>query len=367
MLVNAQAPAVESPPRPASRPRQRKRATVSFAVVGAGHWGPNLIRNFDHRPTSEVLWVVDPDRSRLALVQERFPEVRVTDNVTAVLQDPLVDAVVVATPTSTHYAIVKAALEARKHVLVEKPITNHARQAIELCALARQMERVLMVGHVFIYNNAVQRVRKYLQEGALGRVYYVSMVRTNLGPIRMDVNAAWDLASHDISVANYWLGAEPLTVSAVGGTWINPGIEDAIFATLRYPDGILANLHVSWLNPRKARDVTIAGDRKMLTFDDMNLAEPLRIYDKQVTDTLTKPGFVDSFASFRASIRDGDVTIPKVLPGEPLRNECDHFLQCITTSAVPLTGAAEGLAVVRALEALARSLKNSGREEPVSV
>lgn len=339
--------------------------TVGFAVVGAGHWGPNLIRNFDQRPTSRVLWVVDPETSRLAQVRARFPDVEVVGDIEPVLRDERVDAVVVATPTSTHYRIVKAALQARKHVLVEKPITTNSAEATELCVLAASVDRVLMVGHVFVYNPAVQRVRQYLADGALGRVYYISMVRTNLGPIRMDVNAAWDLASHDISIVNYWLGAEPLTASAVGGSWINPGIEDAIFATFRYPDDVLANLHVSWLNPRKAREITVAGDKKMLTFDDMNLSEPLRIYDKQVTEARIKPTFVDTFASFRASIRDGDVMIPRVAGGEPLRNECEHFLNCITSGAAPRTGGREGLGVVRALEAIERSLRNAGREEKV--
>ena len=196
-------------------------------------------------------------------------------------------------------------------------------------------------------------------------VYYVSMIRTNLGPIRMDVNAAWDLASHDISIANYWLGMSPVAASAIGGTWINPGIEDAVFATLRYPGGVLVNLHVSWLNPRKAREITVAGEKRMLTFDDMNLSEPVRVYDRCVTDDRVKPKFIDSFASFRASIRDGDITIPRVASGEPLRTECEHFLNCIATGDQPLTGATEGLAVVRTLEAMERSIRNSGREADV--
>jgi predicted dehydrogenase len=276
-----------------------------------------------------------------------------------------VDAVVIATPTSTHYPLVKAALRAGKHVLVEKPITNCAAHAEELAELATQSRRVLMVGHVFLYNAAVQRVRRYIAEGDLGRIYYISMVRTNLGPIRMDVNAAWDLASHDISIANYWLDMKPVAASAVGGTWINSGIEDAVFATVRYPYDVLVNLHVSWLNPRKAREITVAGEKRMLTFDDMNLSEPVRLYDRRVADDRISPGFIDTFASFRASIREGDITIPRVQSGEPLRNECDHFLECIAKGAEPATGAREGLAVVRTLEAIERSIRNSGREEKI--
>jgi predicted dehydrogenase len=181
----------------------------------------------------------------------------------------------------------------------------------------------------------------------------------------MDVNAAWDLAAHDVSIANWWLDAEPIAASAVGGTWINAGIEDAVFATLRYPGGVLVNLHASWLNPRKSRDITVVGEKKMLTFDDMNLHEPVRIYDKHVTDARTKPTFVDTFATFRATCRDGDVSVPKIAMGEPLRAECDHFLECIATGKEPLTGGRQGAAVVRVLEAIERSARTGGNEESV--
>lgn len=338
---------------------------LRIAVIGAGHWGPNLIRNFHNKLTSEVAWVVDRDAARLEQVRSRFPDVRLSSDAQSAFADPAVDGVVVATPTSTHFALVKAALEAGKHVLVEKPIAADAREAAELSLLAERTKRVLLVGHVFLFNGAVQQVRRYLEAGELGRIYYVSMVRTNLGPIRLDVNAAWDLASHDVSIANYWLGSEPVTVSAVGGAWINPGIEDAVFATLRYPNDVLVNLHVSWLNPRKSRDVTLVGDRQMLTFDDMSLTEPIRIYDKQVTDARTRPGFIDTFATFRASVRDGDIRIPKVALGEPLKTECDHFLECIATGQSPRCGGREATAVVKALEAIQRSCRASGREEKV--
>ena len=338
---------------------------IRVAVIGAGHWGPNLIRNFHNRDQSEVVWVVDPDPARLALVRARFSDVKMAADAGPALADPGVDAVVIATPATTHHALAKAGLERGKHVLVEKPIATDSRQGEELCALAVRNGVVLMVGHVFLFNPGIQRVKQYLDQGDLGRVYYVAMVRTNHGPIRFDVNAAWDLASHDVAIVNYWLGTAPLAVSAIGGTWINPGIEDAVFATFRYRDDVFANLHVSWLNPRKSRDITVVGERRMLTFDDMNLAEPLRLYDKQVTDDRTTPGYVDSFASFRASIREGDITIPKVALGEPLKAECEHFLECIATGATPLTGGPEGVAVVRALEALGRSVRGGGREEPV--
>jgi predicted dehydrogenase len=338
---------------------------IQIGVIGAGHWGPNLIRNFHNKQTSEVRWVVDRDPPRLEQVRARFPDVQVHTEAERCLEDPKVDAVVVATPTSTHHPMVKAALGRGKHVLVEKPIATRSDHAEELIALSEKAGRVLMVGHVFLYNGAVRYVRQCLERGELGRVYYVSMVRTNLGPIRMDVNAAWDLASHDLSIVSYWLGAGPVSASAVGGSWINPGIEDAVFATLRYPNDVLVNLHASWLNPRKSRDVTVVGERRMLTFDDMNLMEPVRVYDKQVTDARTKPGFVDTFAGFRASVREGDIVIPRVSLGEPLKIECDHFIECVQSGAPPLTGGREALSVVKALEAIERSARNAGREEKV--
>jgi len=338
---------------------------IGIAVVGAGHWGPNLIRNFHDGERSRVRWVIDRDAARLGEVRKRLPDIQMSQQLEDALVDPTVDALVVSTPTSTHHRIAKAALEHDKHVLVEKPLAMDARQTAELCDLAERQRRVLMVGHVFLFNAAVQRVKAALAAGELGRVRYVAMVRTNLGPIRTDVNAAWDLAAHDVSIANDWLGAGALAVSAVGSSWINRGIEDAVFATIRYPDDVLVNLHVSWLNPRKIRDITIVGERRMLTFDDMNATEPLRVYDKSVTDERSSPAYVDTFGLFRSSIREGDITIPRVPFCEPLKAECDHFLGCIRDGATPLSGGAEGHEVVRVLEAMQRSLRAGGGEVAV--
>lgn len=336
---------------------------IRVAVIGAGEWGPNLIRNFNDHLRSEVAWVIDTDPRRLDQVAVRFPKARLGDEPQPAFDDPSVDAVVIATPTTTHYAFAKTALEAGKHVLVEKPITTDYEQALELHQLAERTGRVLMVGHVFLFNVGIRYVKEHLE--SLGRVYYIAMVRTNLGPIRADVNAAWDLAAHDVSIANYWLEGEPVTASAVGGSWINRGIEDTVFATLRYPEGVLVNLHASWLNPRKARDITVVGDRRMLTFDDMNLGEPIRLYDKRVDEQRIASQFIDTFGSFRSGVREGDVTIPKIPSGEPLRQECDHFLDCVINSKRPLTDGAEAARVVRVLEAIGRSAANAGREERI--
>lgn len=340
---------------------------IGVAVIGAGQWGPNLIRNFHNKQTSEVVWIIDRDATRLEEVHARFPDVQVAKDPEQALRDSSVHAVVVATPTSTHYTLAKEALERRKHVLVEKPLTTEVKQALELPELATKNRVTLMVGHVFLYNAAVRKVKKFLDAGQLGKIYYVSMIRTNPGPIRLDVNAAWDLAAHDISIVNYWLDAEPLSVSAIGGTWINRGIEDAVFTSLRYPQGVLVNLHASWLSPRKVREITIVGEKRMLTFDDTNLNEPLHIYDKQASIGSKRQTLVDSFASFRASVPKAKISVPKVPFGEPLAMQCAHFLDCIATGKQPLTDAREGIAVVRAVEAMQRSIRAGGREERVEV
>jgi predicted dehydrogenase len=243
-------------------------------------------------------------------------------------------------------------------------LTTKVKEGLELLEIATENQLTLMVGHVFVYNPAVRKVKEYLDAAYLGNVNYMSMVRTNLGPIRVDVNVAWDLAAHDLSIANYWLNAEPVSVSATGGTWINQRIEDTVFATLRYPKGVLVNLHASWLNPCKARKIVVVGEKWMLTFDDMNVSEPLRIYDKQASEK-QMPTYADSFASFHASIRKPDVAVPKVALGEPLAIQCAHFLECIETGKQPFTSAGEGIVVVRALEAIQRSIREGGREEQV--
>jgi predicted dehydrogenase len=339
-------------------------STLRIAVVGAGHWGPNLIRNFHTHLASEVAWVIDRDPQRLELTRSRYPDVRVGTDPAAAFEDPTVDAVIVATPTVTHYPLAAAALAAGKHVLVEKPIATRVEEAEELCALADRLGRILMVGHVFLFNGAVRRIKEYLEAERIGKTLYLSMVRTNLGPIRSDVNAAWDLAAHDVAIANYWLGAVPQGAAAQGGSWINPGIEDAVFASLWYPDDVVAHLHVSWISPRKVRDITLVGEKGMLTFDDMNLQEPVRLYDKVVTEQRS-PGFVDTFGSFRTSIREGDVLIPRVSTGEPLRTECEHFLDCIAKGTRPLADGWSGAAAVRVLAAFDRSMREGGRRVDV--
>lgn len=335
---------------------------VRIAIIGVGHWGPNLIRNFSDHVNSEVLWVVDTDEERLAVVQTRFPDIRVSTDARDVMGD--VDAVVVATPTMTHYALVKSALEQQKHVFVEKPLTADAESAREVVELARRVGRVLLVGHVFLYNPAVRWVKRFLDGGEQGQLYYLASQRTNFGPIRLDVGANWDLAAQDVAIFNYWLGTDPIAASASGLACINEGVEDFVFVTLRYPGPILAHIHVSWLHPRKTREITVVAERRMLIYDDMSLSEPVRVYDNGVRNEVrARPGYEDTFVSFRSSIHVGAVETPTVFLEEPLQAEVDHFLDCVVHGKEPMTGGDDGLRVVKTLEAVQRSIANHGREE----
>jgi predicted dehydrogenase len=345
---------------------------INVAVIGAGEWGPNLIRNFYDLSDCRVGWVIDHNEARLVEAKARYAGVGVTTDAAVAIDDPEIDAIVIATPTSTHYELALAALENGKHVLVEKPIATSAQEARTLTRLSVERDLILMVGHVFLFNDGIREVKRYISSGELGDVYYMSMTRTNLGPLRTDVNAAWDLAAHDISIADYCFEGKAVSVSAIGGTWINPGIHDAVFSTLRYEGSKLVHLEVSWLNPRKARHMTVVGSKRMLTFDDMNMLEPIRIYDKGVNEPrrIYDQGsvgdiYADTYVTFRASIRDGSIVIPKVQLGEPLRAQCRDFVESIHAGRPPITDGAFGTAVVETLEAIGRSLDADGAEQVV--
>lgn len=333
------------------------------AIVGAGHWGPHLARNFNDHLDSQLLWLIDRDESRLKAMSERFPAVALSDDIGEALDDDRVDAIAIATPTTTHYELVLEALRRGKHVLVEKPLSHSLATAKELCAVAEKEGLVLMVGHVFLFNRAIITARDYMTSGELGALRYISMTRTNLGPVRTDVNAAWDLASHDISVANYWLDSTPLKVSATGGSWLNEGLEDVVVATMRYPDDVLVHVEASWLNPRKRRLISVVGAARMLTIDDMDLTEPLRIYNKGVVDDGSV--ITDTFAGFRSQIREGEVLIPHVTSGEPLKDEAESFLRRIRGADEATSDGWFGAEVVSVLETMDRSMAEGGVEVSV--
>ena len=332
---------------------------ITINVIGAGQWGPNLIRNFFSSSRSQVGMICDVDDTKLQGLSGRFPGVRLTPNSDEAITDPAADAVAITTPVSTHYELAHKALLADKHVFVEKPLARKVEECLELNELAQQRKRILMVGHVFKFNPGIQYVKGILQEKAIGKVISMHAIRTNLGPVRTDVNALWDLGSHDLSIFNYWLAAQPSSVTASGLSYLSEQREDTVIANYWYPDQVMATIYVSWLHPRKVREITVVGSEKMLVWNDMDLNEPVRIYDKGVereTDL-----YADTFGSFRLTLREGAVTIPPVRGGEPLANECDHFIECILNQKTPLTDGEDGLAVVRALAAADQSIANNNQ------
>jgi predicted dehydrogenase len=286
-----------------------------------------------------------------------YPSIGTTTDYRTVVGDAGIDAVVIATPVSTHYDLAAEALEAGKHVFCEKPLTQSVEEGVKLVDLADEKGRVLMVGHTFVYTAAVNKIKDLINSGELGDIYYMSTARVNLGLFQEDINVVWDLAPHDVSIMNYVLGARPVAVSAVGHSYIQPEIQDVAFVTMRYPGSILTNLHVSWLNPNKIRKTTVVGSKKMLVYDDISSLEKIRIYDKGV-DVI--PHY-DTFGEFQLSYRYGDIHIPKLDDAEPLKMECQHFIDCIDGKD-PRSSGRHGLEVLIVLDAIDRSMKKNGAE-----
>ena len=328
---------------------------VRVGVLGCGHWGPNHIRVFSslRRAGARMVVAADTDASRREHVGGLYPWVRVEQEAEAVLDDPDVDAVIVATPVHTHYPFARQALLKGKHVLIEKPFVTEVEQARELIELARRAGRVLMVGHTFEYAAAVNQIRAMLAEGKLGDILYIRSERVNLGLFQKDINVLWDLAPHDVSILLYIMGRLPQHVSAIGSAHVTDGVEDVVILTLEFGPALMANVIVSWLDPRKVRQMTLVGDRKMLVYDDLSPNEKLRVYDRGVDG----PKHYDSFGEFQYSYRYGDIVTPMLKESEPLAAECAHFLECIRTGASPRSSGETGLNVVRVLAAAQKSLR----------
>jgi len=330
---------------------------MRMAVIGCGHWGPNHIRNFSTLPNVEVVACADLSEERLATINAGYPNVQAFTDYNELLADDEIDAVVVATPTASHFGIVKDSLQRGKHVLCEKPLTTSTANAEELVEIADKCDRLLMVGHVFIFNAGIQKLREYVRFGELGKVRYIHSTRTNLGPVRSDVNAVWDLASHDISILNYLLETEPVELSARGEAFLQPGIHDVAFITLSYPEQVLVNMHVSWLDPKKVRQVTVVGDKRMATWDDLSSAEPIRLYDKGVS----REPYYEDFGQFQLLTHEGDVTIPKVNLYEPLKMQARQFVKSIEQGDVVASDGKFAVHVVRVLEAVETSMGAGGK------
>lgn len=331
---------------------------IRIGIVGLGHWGPNYLRIFSNSVNAEIAGCADTDDQRLQAMQKTFPRARLVNRSEDLFADPHIQAVVIATPTHTHYALAEKALSAGQHVLVEKPLALLEQEATALVDFARRQKKILMVGHTFLFNPGVQALREIVQKGELGRLHYFNAVRTNLGPIRQDVNALVDLAPHDISILLHVLGTLPVSVSAQGAAFLHKDREDVAFLTLRFPEDILAQIHVSWLEPVKVRTLTAIGDKKMAVFNDIDPTEPIRIYDKGVS--LGNRSYRD-FQEFQLIIREGDVVIPKIPFSEPLQNQCRVFLEAVEKGVCPVSDGAFGVQVVRVLEAALQSLKSNGR------
>jgi predicted dehydrogenase len=335
---------------------------INLGVIGCGYWGPNLLRNFVELPDARVLAVADLSEERLASVQSRYPGVQATQDYSDLFALPL-DAVVVATPPATHFRIALECLQNGLHVLVEKPLTLSSRDAELLVKAAGARGLILMVGHTFEYNPAVRALRELIANGELGRIYYVDAVRVNLGLFQPGLNVLWDLAPHDISILCYILGCDPIRVSAQGAAYVFADKHDIAHLSLVFPGDILAHVHVSWLDPCKVRRITVVGSRKMVVYDDVEPLEKIKIYDKGVE----APPYTDTYEEFRCSYRFGDVVIPNIRFVEPLRLECQHFLDCVASGAQPQSHGIVGLKVVKVLEKAERSLNNGWVQEMIDL
>jgi predicted dehydrogenase len=336
---------------------------VRVAQLGCGYWGPNLLRNFSAHADCHVKTVADQDPKRRQYVEATYPKTRTSPDWHAAIDDPEIDAVVIATPASTHYALARAALEANKHVFIEKPLAMSVPEADELIALAGARTRTLMVGDTFLYNAAVRYLKRLVEEGELGDIYYIYTQRLNLGQVRTDVNAWWNLAPHDVSILLYLMQWDlPASVSAHGLDYIQSGIEDVVFANVSWASGVTAHIHVSWLDPGKTRKVTVVGSRKMVVYDDV-VDDKIAVLDKGI-DRVPKAGDrmdYDVFDNYQLLHRAGDILLPRIHFQEPLKVETAHFLHCLRTGEAPLTGPRHGRCVVSVLEAGQESLENHGR------
>ena len=328
---------------------------IAVAVVGTGDWGANLVRNFASLPGARLAALCDADAERLRRTAARHGGVRAFERVEDVAADPEIQAAVVSASAASHHALARTLLLAGKDVFVEKPLALSVVHAEELVTLAAQQQRILMVGHLLLYHPAVRYLKDLVQRGELGDPYYVTSQRLNLGKVRRDENALWSFAPHDLSVILHLMGMEPLDVAARGSAFLQPGVEDVVFLHLRFPQGRMAHVHVSWLDPHKTRKFTVVGSSKMAVFDDMEASEKIRIYDKGVD----RAGEIVSYSE-ALTVRSGDIMIPRVDLQEPLRLECLHFLECVRERKTPLSDGASGLSVVRVLAAAQASLEQGG-------
>ncbi len=334
----------------------------TIAVVGCGYWGPNLIRNFNSLQGCRVKIVCDINKKRLAHMVSRYPGIETTTDYDELINDSDIDAVAIATPVQLHFEIAKKSLEAGKHILIEKPMASSVAECEKLKELAEQQNLTLMVGHTFLYSQPVRRIKEIIDSGDLGQILYISARRLNLGLFQKDINVAWDLAPHDISIILHIIDVEPVSVNCQGKAHVNKGVEDITNMTINFNNGGFATIHSSWLDPNKIREMTFVGSKRMLVYNDIEMNEKIKIYDKRVE----VPPHYDTFAEFQHSYHYGDMYSPYIKQDEPLKIECQHFLDCIKTGDPPHSGANESLRVVQILEAASESLKNGGSKVEIA-
>lgn len=338
---------------------------VNIGVVGVGSWGPNLVRNFHQLAGSHVVGICDINRERLEIMGAIYRSITYTEDMRQLLDNPDVHAMAIATSAKTHYALAKQCLEAGKHCFVEKPLALTVSESEELIAVAAEKGLILMVGHTFLYNKAVVKVKELIKEKELGDILYVYCQRLNLGKVRDDLDVVWNLAPHDISILCYWFDILPSRVRAKGYPYLQSNIADVAFITLDFPNNIGTHIHVSWLDPNKVRTITVVGSKKMLVYNDISLDRKITIYDKGAVSTvkgIRKKGLPlhVSYDDFKIELRDGDITIPYMRVHEPLRQECKEFIECIQSKKKPLSDGKNGLDVVRVLQACTSSMSHDG-------
>ncbi|MFC1636719.1 Gfo/Idh/MocA family protein [Planctomycetota bacterium] len=329
---------------------------LNIAVVGCGYWGPNLIRNFISLSDCKVKMVCDTGTDRLGYVKNLYPEVKITAVFDDIVNNSEIDAIVIATPVCHHYPMAMKSLQAGKHTFIEKPMASSSEECVKLIELAEKQTLTLMVGHTFVYCTPVKKIKDIIDSDELGEIQYISSRRLNLGLFQNDINVAWDLAPHDISIILHVMNESPVSVNCQGKAHIRPEIEDVINMTLDFSNGAFASIQSSWLDPNKIRDMTFVGTKKMLRYDDMASIEKIKIYDKRVT----APPHYDTFAEFQYAYHYGGMYAPYLKLVEPLKVECQHFLDCIMTGAKSESSGLEGLEIIRILEAASESLRNSG-------
>jgi predicted dehydrogenase len=330
---------------------------IKVGVIGYGYWGPNLVRNFMEAPGSTVLAVCDLRRERLVQLQNRYPTIQTTSDCHSLFQNPDLDAIVIATPVSSHFELAMAALKAGKHVLVEKPLAANSDQGTRLIDEAARRKKVLMVDHTFVYTGAVRKIRELITSNALGDIYYYDAVRVNLGLFQHDVNVIWDLAIHDLSVMDYVLPTKATAVSATGISHIPGQPENVAYITLFFDEPQIAHVHVNWLTPVKVRHTLIGGSEKMILYDDLEPSEKVKVYDKGITVSQSPEAVYEMLVSYRS----GDMWAPRLDATEALQIEAQHFVDCIENNKKPETDGLDGLRLVRIVEAAEKSLRARGQ------